>query len=178
MRQHARTLLIASVLLGMTGCGTFQNLMAPPATPDTIPMMGINTCEPFGGAGRSLFAGCVWTLFGTCGWGHEIGQGGLLIGTGSVCAGALALTLDAPLSLLGDVLTLPIVHARKNGEPWATWWGEQPGKFLLKESPTKPNATLGEPTQPVPGPTTPEIHDASHQAAPAAGALGKRAGDP
>lgn len=33
--------------------------------------------------------------------------------------------VDIPLSLIGDVLTLPVVYARVRREPWATNWGEQ-----------------------------------------------------
>lgn len=40
-------------------------------------------------------------------------------------AAAVVLGVDVPLSLAGDVVTYPIARARKDGQPWATWWGEQ-----------------------------------------------------
>ncbi len=49
----------------------------------------------------------------------EVGQGLLLTG-----AGVIAI-VDTPLSLAGDIVTLPIAYARSKEHRWATWWGEE-----------------------------------------------------
>ena len=42
-----------------------------------------------------------------------------------VGAWTVILAVDTPLTFVGDVMTLPIVHARQEGAPWATSWGLQ-----------------------------------------------------
>ena len=50
---------------------------------------------------------------------QQIGYGMFLTSAGLV---AIA---DSPLSLAGDILTLPVAYARANEYSWATWWGER-----------------------------------------------------
>jgi hypothetical protein len=66
---------------------------------------------------RSLWLGYAGLLGGP----EKLGRGGLLMMGG----GVLAWTVDAPLSLVGDLATYPIAAARSRQEPWATWWGAQ-----------------------------------------------------
>jgi len=40
----------------------------------------------------------------------------------------LGALIDIPLSLAGDVVTLPIAYGRYKKASWATWWGEQDGQ--------------------------------------------------
>ena len=58
---------------------------------------------------------------------HGDFAGGLgRIGYGTLLAtGGLIATLDIPMSLAGDILTLPIAYARSKDLPWARWWGEK-----------------------------------------------------
>jgi hypothetical protein len=50
------------------------------------------------------------------------------IGGGLMLAGAgLIAIADTPVSLVGDILTLPIAYARHQEYPWATWWGNAHG---------------------------------------------------
>ncbi|MBY0230664.1 MAG: hypothetical protein K2W96_15365 [Gemmataceae bacterium] len=107
-------LLLALIIA--TGCGTVVNLTDPARnTPNMIP----NTCTPFGGVARSACLG---------GFGTTVGAADFC--TGNVAEGAVLLPvgigglIDSPLSLVGDLLTLPIAYARQQGHPWASWWGK------------------------------------------------------
>jgi hypothetical protein len=57
--------------------------------------------------------------------------------------GGLACLVDTPLSLAGDIVTLPIAISRNRGDAWATWWGEQLAKPVPEQG--VPRATFGEP---------------------------------
>jgi uncharacterized protein YceK len=125
-----RFALLASVLTS-TGCGTVCNLTDPP---DGKRFMGTGECYPFGGVVRSGLLSFFGPPMGTVGLVSgpaEICQGNFStgfeqFGTGLWLTGSgLVAIADVPLSLVGDVLTLPIVYARRNREPWATWWGQQ-----------------------------------------------------
>jgi uncharacterized protein YceK len=106
------TLLLASAgtacLAG--GCGTVLNLTAPATATPQGSLVGPASCEPFGGVERSSIGG----QFALCPPWTPIG--------------VWILVVDTPLSLVGDTVTLPLVYARKRGEPWATWWGRQKAK--------------------------------------------------
>src|SRR5437762_6244181 len=93
----------------LSGCGTVANLTTPPQPPTTCRGMRPSGCEPFGGVERSLV------------------YGALLLSAEPLWAvpGAAFIAVDAPLSLAGDVVTLPVVWARQRGATWATWWGER-----------------------------------------------------
>jgi hypothetical protein len=103
--------VVAALVAGvLSGCGTLGNLFAPPET--SVPLgrctMAPDSCVPFGGVGRSMVLGA------------------MCLGTGVMApVGVGVLLVDAPLSLVGDVVTLPVVYACQSGAPWATWWGSQ-----------------------------------------------------
>src|SRR3954453_22688115 len=107
MRPRARSLLVASLLAALAGCGTVANLAAPPTSTSGYRGMGPTACEPFGGVERSLVFGGVLLMGGPLAWPLS----------------AAYVAVDTPLSLAGDVLTLPVIFARQSQAPWATWWG-------------------------------------------------------
>jgi hypothetical protein len=97
--------LFAALACLMPGCGTFINLTLPPSE-EHFNSWGLpGDCQPFGGTRVSL-GGCY-----------------LLLQSPYTVPLSLLCLADVPLSATGDLLTLPIVYARHNGEPWATWWG-------------------------------------------------------
>jgi hypothetical protein len=56
----------------------------------------------------------------------EFGDGFEQIGEGLCMSSAgLIAVADTPLSLAGDILTLPIAYGRSKEYPWATWWGQK-----------------------------------------------------
>jgi hypothetical protein len=57
---------------------------------------------------------------------------------GYACIGLGGL-VDAPLSLAGDIVTLPVVVARRQGCRWATWWGEQAVPEAIEKPPESPD---------------------------------------
>jgi uncharacterized protein YceK len=124
MRPRRRVLLFAAALVALQGgCGTIVNLTSPPPS-RAMGGIGPTACTPFGGVTRSGMLGGFLVAWGlVSGW-DEVGQGGLLMGAGLAGVGTVAL-LDAPLSLAGDILTLPVAYARQQGAGWATWWGDQ-----------------------------------------------------
>jgi len=134
-----RPVLLLSACLGclVSGCGTVANLTAPPP-PGRSDEMGKSECSPFGGVTLSA------------GWGAGLLVHSLdpeqLAATGV----GLLLLMDTPLSLAGDVVTLPIVYARRQGASWATWWGDQAGS--VKPEP-KAGAPVGETSPGAPEPT-------------------------
>jgi uncharacterized protein YceK len=145
MRPRALPLLAAVLAVLPSGCGTFVNLTAPPGPPVGI----LSNCAPFGGAVRSGMLGMICLGGGLEGQG-EFGQGRILVSTGLMAAGVALLAVDAPLSLLGDVLTLPVASARYNAEPWASWWGE-PSRIhhLLEANSAGPDsASVPQPQEP------------------------------
>jgi hypothetical protein len=145
------------------GCGTFLNLSAPPTSAQlmcgpTLP----STCVPFGGTFRAALFGGFYLVAGMGEGVEEFGHGGILKGMGMTGVGLAALLVDTPLSFLGDVVTFPVASARQQGEPWATWWGEQaaPKEVRMPEgspssavSPDGPvtQATARQPRGPTPG---------------------------
>jgi hypothetical protein len=122
---------LALALLALTGCGTFNNLQD---SPNGLMFIGTGCCYPFGGVVRSgllAFWGTLGGLDGLINGDIAISQGefgpgfqqiGDSMGWTSICLGALA---DMPLSLAGDILTLPVVYARSHEYWWATWWGKE-----------------------------------------------------
>src|SRR5690349_4712796 len=79
-----------------SGCGTLANITAPAAPQSGPRSFGPTVCEPFGGVQRSVLAGSIPLMGGPIG----------------IVPAAIAMGVDAPLSLAGDVLTLPIVYYR------------------------------------------------------------------
>jgi uncharacterized protein YceK len=160
-----RPALLLAACLGClgSGCGTVVNLTAPPVSgrPDFVP----TECSPFGGVTRSALLGVGSLGLGLLGIpksGCAEELGGWAMWTG---AGLVAL-VDTPLSLAGDVVTLPIAYARQQGAPWATWWGDQadsakpePGKKAsVSETSTdtsEPTKSVGEATPSAPPPEAP-----------------------
>ncbi len=106
------------------GCGTIHNLKAPPQP--CLPAMYPTTCFPFGGVTRSAMLGYAGTVIG----GFSVGGAVVTMKSEEIlpAAGLMGLGLgalvDTPLSLVGDIVTLPIAYARSKGARWATWWGE------------------------------------------------------
>ena len=122
---------IALLTLSLTGCGTINNLLDSPKGPL---FAGTGCCYPFGGALRSGMLAFMGPPMGVAGivegdikvMNGEPASGFQLIGTGSLFAlGGLGAIADAPVSLCADLLTLPIVYARMQECPWATWWGKE-----------------------------------------------------
>lgn len=97
MRQRILAFVAALSLSAVSGCGTFYNLQDPvQAPPDN--MFGLPTrCEPFGGVQRSIVMGALYL--------GDLPKG--------LLPSAALFAIDTPLSLIGDVATLPIVLARK-----------------------------------------------------------------
>jgi uncharacterized protein YceK len=141
MRPSPRVLPVA-FLVGLAGCGTVHNLNAPPRTdtPMGLTSMGPSTCFPFGGVARSGLQGCFGPPFGIA----TMVEGDVIKGGGVFGLGLLAWA-DIPLSLAGDVLTLPIAYARSNGEPWATWWGEKEIRWRTPPAETEAVSPVLEP---------------------------------
>ena len=119
------------LLLPSVGCGTICNLKDPG---DGDIFMGSATCYPFGGVTRSAMRGRTGPPLGVVlavDGNSEICKGNVNegikkvgAGTGLAIAGVVSIA-DVPLSLAGDIVTLPVAYARQQGKPWATWWGNQ-----------------------------------------------------
>jgi hypothetical protein len=129
--RSSRIIVLAFVVLAVTGCGTFHNLKDSPKGPLYV---GTGCCYPFGGVTRSgLLAvmgppsGLAEVVSGNMAISQgEFGDGFQQIGQGLYLASAgLIAIADTPLSLAGDILTFPIAYARSKEYPWATWWGEK-----------------------------------------------------
>jgi uncharacterized protein YceK len=100
MRLYSCKLLVAVALTGFAaGCGTIVNVTAPTTHSSNYRAFGPTWCEPFGGVKRSVLAGSLPMMAGPLG----------------IVVGVVAVAVDAPLSLVGDVVTLPIVYARLHG---------------------------------------------------------------
>jgi hypothetical protein len=120
--RYGALLLSAALACGPGGCGTATNLWSPP---ESLPTTGPTTCYPFGGITRSVFVGGLMVAEGLDHAVNNLGNGGLVTAAGMTVAGTLVFAVDGPLSLAGDLLTLPVAYARSEKAPWATWWGEQ-----------------------------------------------------
>jgi hypothetical protein len=132
-RRFLSLLLVAALACVQSGCGTLLNLCSPPTAPPPPaipyePFRMPDTCFPFGGVARSVSAGATGTIGGMFVGANRAGRGGILLGTGLFAVGAVVLAVDAPLSLIGDVVTWPIAQARMDGTSWATWWSKQSEK--------------------------------------------------
>lgn len=108
--MKSRRIALLVVVLGIaavtqSGCGTFANLNGSPTT--LMQVSGIEEPEYFGGVKR--YAGTF--PFG-------------LIGDGSLIS-----AVDIPLSLVGDIITLPLVHRMKNNpDVMKAWTGRTFGE--------------------------------------------------
>jgi hypothetical protein len=136
--------LLAAILACLPGgCGTIGNLKGVPGPPisyaevwlsphgrlmcaDSLDPTGPKgTCWAFGGVTESASFGKNYIIGGLTPDFDSLGKGGLFDGACMLAIGSVALAVDVPLSLVGDVVTLPVVYARQHEEPWATWWGQQ-----------------------------------------------------
>jgi uncharacterized protein YceK len=97
--------LVFPVVVLFSGCGTVANITAPTTPSSGYRAFGPTACEPFGGVQRSVM----------------VGSAPLMAGPIGIIPAAIAVGVDAPLSLVGDVLTLPIVYYRLNNH----WQGIQ-----------------------------------------------------
>jgi len=137
-----------------SGCGTLVNLNAPPPAAD--PESRVTPCFPFGGVTRSAWLSGL-AVMDVCQPGGDLGLGGAL------CVGLLAL-MDTPLSLAGDVLTLPVAFARQQGASWATAWGFRSGiveekalsepEKAASSPPSSPSSVTPREPSPPPSPNT------------------------
>src|ERR1700677_4823646 len=89
-----------TVICLCSGCGTAANLVAPIEPSDNYRACGPTSCAPSGGVERS------------------VGNGTALITPApvtpiGVVAGLAVSGIDAPLSLLGDIVPLPVVFFRQ-----------------------------------------------------------------
>ncbi len=129
--RSSRYNVLTFVLLTLTGCGTIHNLKDPP---DGHTYVGMGSCYPFGGVTRSGLLACAGPPLGVV----QVVSGNASICRGEIVSGAeelgsgMALTsmgllaiADTPLSLVGDVVTLPIVYARTRKSWWTTSWSEE-----------------------------------------------------
>lgn len=160
-KSRSFTFLVALLAGTQTGCGTMHNLAAPPvAEPVGMSLpMGPGACIPFGGVARSGLLGMAGPQLGVYfAWegqrdlfyGDNAKEGIAKIGNGMLLTGAgLVSIVDTPLSLAGDIVTLPIAYARQQQYSWATWWGADPSARGLHgalfpmpyDSPARPPAT-------------------------------------
>jgi hypothetical protein len=138
MRSYGYYMIVASLIcVAQVGCGTLHNLHAPPVEQrgfDGTLGSGSGICVPFGGVARSGLMGLVYAPAGISELiNGELGiiqrdsasEGIARIGNGMVMtATGLVALMDTPLSLAGDVVSLPIAIARHQEQPWATWWGK------------------------------------------------------
>jgi uncharacterized protein YceK len=109
-----RLLSLAIVVLS-TGCGTVANLQAPAEPQTGTRMFGPTVCEPFGGVKRSVMVGSApLVAFGPLG----------------IIPTVVMVGVDAPLSLIGDIATLPVVYSRLN----ASSVEDQTGKTSPQQS--------------------------------------------
>jgi uncharacterized protein YceK len=107
-----------ALTLGSSGCGTLANITAP-AEPQTGPRsFGPTVCEPFGGVQRSVLVGSLPLMWGPLG----------------IIPAAVAVGVDTPLSLVGDVVTLPVVYARLHaasvGDSAKSTAGQEPTRVI------------------------------------------------
>jgi hypothetical protein len=142
--QHFPMIVVGLISFVQVGCGTLHNLHAPPVAQETGPCAigsGPGICVPFGGVARSALLGFVGAPIGVgeaINGGNELIQGNAAgdgfsrIGNGLKLAGiGVIAVLDTPLSLAGDFVTWPVAYARQHQQPWATWWGKEPGRCWL-----------------------------------------------
>ena len=139
MRKCCYVIVAAMIAISQVGCGTLHNLSAPPpsqAQPGVPLGTGAGACVPFGGVARSALLGlgtptamiAVLNSEGKVIRGAGDDEALRQIGGGLMLAGAgLIAIADTPVSLVGDILTLPIAYARHQEYPWATWWGSAHG---------------------------------------------------
>jgi uncharacterized protein YceK len=110
--------VIAVLSCFQMGCGTVVNLTANPQNESSF---NSTTCYPMGGVTRALINGGVWTATGpTFPFAEgDFGENLLLAGeyTG---AGIAELVIDAPLSFVADMLTLPLAYSKYQGNSYAT----------------------------------------------------------
>ncbi len=123
--SYRKIWILACTLILQPGCGTVMNMRAPPSGL-AEPSLFLNTCAPFGGTSRSAFLGILCLedgIWGVCTM-QDAGKGGLLRSVGIGAFGTAAI-IDTPISFAGDIVTMPIAAVRSQGQPWATWWGNQ-----------------------------------------------------
>jgi hypothetical protein len=123
---------MAWVIPALAGCGTLCNLQDSPGMQNLA--VGTGACYPFGGAVRSGLLAVMGPPSGL----EEMIEGDLAVCRGEfesgfqqigrgvfVTSAGVGAIVDVPLSLAGDILTLPIAYARSKEYRWATWWGEK-----------------------------------------------------
>ncbi len=136
----ARYACIAA-LAALAGCGTMNNLNGVPQMPTPTLKPQVEMPSVFGGVNRDLglvvTGPAVTVSFLTTAWSEppERVFNDLAVLPQVACV-SLAGVADLPLSLVGDVVTLPVV-----------WWSRQPGH---EDTAATPPAQVPQP--PVPGP--------------------------
>lgn len=109
-RRSCLAILVLS--LAASGCGTMANVTASSTTPGGYRAFGPTWCEPFGGVQRSVLAGSAPLMAGPVG----------------ILPAAVMVGVDTPLSLVGDVVTLPYVHYRIQNESRPTASSVEPAR--------------------------------------------------
>jgi hypothetical protein len=111
--------LAAFAVSAFAGCGTLVNLMSRPGHADGEPYVAGTpeaSCTVFGGA--ELSAGYAMSGYLK---GAMCLSNGDPAGLAMVAIGTAAM-VDANISLVGDIVTLPVAYARQQNLPWASWW--------------------------------------------------------
>jgi hypothetical protein len=73
----------------------------------------------------------------------EFREGGKEVGHGlRLTLDGLGAWVDLPLSIAGDILTLPVAYARQKQYPWATSWGDKPKQLSPTPQTETPLAEL------------------------------------
>src|SRR5262249_40162010 len=121
-------MLLMAVLPGLGGCGTVYNLWLPPPPPDEN-RGSINECTPMAGSVRSGLLASIHIGGGVFGTASAPGEGNAenFLEAGYHTGLGLGALVDTPISFAGDIVTLPIVFARRAEHPWAMWWGPTAG---------------------------------------------------
>lgn len=142
-----------------TGCGTLVNLHD---SPKHQPMMMVpQSTIPMGGTLRSTVVAVVGTPLSFSGAMQNTKalvtgkyDGDLKSFLTPVAAMPLCMLgfVDIPLSLVGDIVTLPIAFARMNEHQWATWWGKESveTKLIPHEPVPEKDDLLIQPAQTIP----------------------------
>jgi uncharacterized protein YceK len=156
-------LLLPVLFATLTGCGTVHNLKAHP---DEVGMICPRPA-PMGGVTRSALAAAFFPPIGIV----EMGKGTAQFARGDFKEGAdvwnhgaklfcfgIGAWFDTPVSLVADVVTLPLAYARMKSYPWAMKWGDQQPNYVKPDKPDSKDDPPSKSEEPNPIPASiPEI---------------------
>lgn len=115
-------LLLAAFAIVSSWCGTITNVTAPTTPSSGYRAFGPTWCEPFGGVHGSVLGGSAPLMAGPIG----------------IIPAAVMVGLDTPLSLVGDLATLPIVYYRLRSR---TQGDQQCRAYGIDQGPPFPSPT-------------------------------------